>query len=29
VDFIKLRQLLAQGQRWNDDLIETIMPPRK
>jgi 6-oxo-cyclohex-1-ene-carbonyl-CoA hydrolase len=29
VDFIKLRQLLAQGQRWNDDLIEAVMPPRK
>jgi 6-oxo-cyclohex-1-ene-carbonyl-CoA hydrolase len=29
VDFIKLRQMLAQGQRWNDDLIEAIMPPRK
>ena len=29
VDFIKLRQMLAQGQRWNDDLIEAVMPPRK
>jgi len=29
VDFIKLRQLLAQGQRWGEDLIEAIMPPRK
>ncbi len=29
VDFIKLRQMLAQGQKWNDDLIEAVMPPRK
>ncbi|MFQ5824145.1 MAG: 6-oxocyclohex-1-ene-1-carbonyl-CoA hydratase [bacterium] len=29
VDFIKLRQLLAQGHRWGDDLIEAVMPPRK
>ncbi len=29
VDFIKLRQLLAQGQRWGDELIEAVMPPRK
>lgn len=29
VDFIKLRQLLAQGQKWGDDLIEAVMPPRK
>ena len=28
VDFIKLRQMLAQGQRWSDELIEEIMPPR-
>jgi 6-oxo-cyclohex-1-ene-carbonyl-CoA hydrolase len=29
VNFIKLRQLLAQGQRWSEDLIEAIMPPRE
>jgi 6-oxo-cyclohex-1-ene-carbonyl-CoA hydrolase len=29
VNFIKLRQLLAQGQRWGDELIEAVMPPRK
>ncbi|MFQ5865091.1 MAG: 6-oxocyclohex-1-ene-1-carbonyl-CoA hydratase [bacterium] len=29
VDFIKLRQLLAQGQKWDDQLIEAVMPPRK
>jgi len=27
VDFIKLRQLLASGQKWNDDLIASVMPP--
>jgi 6-oxocyclohex-1-ene-carbonyl-CoA hydrolase len=26
VDFIKLRQLLAQGHPWNDTLIESISP---
>lgn len=25
-DFIKLRQLLAEGHEWNDDLIKTIAP---
>jgi 6-oxo-cyclohex-1-ene-carbonyl-CoA hydrolase len=29
VNFIKLRQLLAQGQRWGDELIEAVLPPRK
>jgi 6-oxo-cyclohex-1-ene-carbonyl-CoA hydrolase len=29
VDFIKLRQMLAQGHRWSEDLIEAIMPPGK
>ncbi|MFQ5649402.1 MAG: 6-oxocyclohex-1-ene-1-carbonyl-CoA hydratase [bacterium] len=29
VNFIKLRQLLASGQKWNDDLVEAVMPPRK
>ncbi|MFQ5637684.1 MAG: 6-oxocyclohex-1-ene-1-carbonyl-CoA hydratase [bacterium] len=29
VNFIKLRQQLAQGQRWDDDLVESVMPPRK
>ncbi|MFQ5604423.1 MAG: 6-oxocyclohex-1-ene-1-carbonyl-CoA hydratase [bacterium] len=28
VDFVKLRQLLASGRRWNDDLIEEVMPPK-
>ncbi|MBW8050878.1 MAG: 6-oxocyclohex-1-ene-1-carbonyl-CoA hydratase [Cytophagales bacterium] len=26
VDFIKLRQLLAEGKEWNDELIEAISP---
>lgn len=26
VDFIKLRQLLAEGKEWNDDLIKKISP---
>jgi 6-oxo-cyclohex-1-ene-carbonyl-CoA hydrolase len=26
VDFIKLRQLLAQGHPWNDELIREISP---
>ena len=26
VDFIKLRQLLAEGHEWNDEMIETISP---
>ncbi len=29
VDFVRLRQLLAQGQRWTDELVEAIMPPGK
>jgi 6-oxo-cyclohex-1-ene-carbonyl-CoA hydrolase len=29
VDFIKLRQMLAQGLRWGDELIDAVMPPRK
>ncbi len=26
VDFVKLRQMLAQGHEWNDDLIRAISP---
>jgi hypothetical protein len=26
VDFIKLRQLLAQGHPWDDELIEAVSP---
>ncbi|GMT44756.1 MAG: hypothetical protein IEMM0006_0588 [bacterium] len=26
VDFIKLRQLLAEGHEWNDEMIQTISP---
>ena len=26
VDFIKLRQMLAEGHEWNDELIEAISP---
>lgn len=26
IDFVKLRQLLAQGQEWNDELHKTISP---
>lgn len=26
VDFIRLRQLLAEGYEWNDDLHKTISP---
>ena len=26
IDFIKLRQLLAQGKEWNDEMIEAISP---
>ncbi len=26
VDFVKLRQLLAEGHEWNDDLIKAISP---
>ncbi len=26
VDFIKLRQLLAEGHEWNEDLLKTISP---
>jgi len=29
VNFIKLRQMLARGERWNDELVEAVMPPRK
>ena len=29
VDFIELRQRLARGERWGDDLTEAVMPPRK
>lgn len=29
VDFIKLRQKLAAGERWSDQLIDDVMPPRK
>jgi 6-oxo-cyclohex-1-ene-carbonyl-CoA hydrolase len=28
-DFIKLRQLLAEGHEWNDDLIKAISPQYK
>ncbi len=27
LDFIKLRQMLAQGERWGDELIDAVMPP--
>ena len=26
IDFIKLRQMLAQGKEWNDEMIEAISP---
>jgi 6-oxo-cyclohex-1-ene-carbonyl-CoA hydrolase len=26
VDFIRLRQLLAEGHPWNDDLLRAISP---
>ena len=26
VDFVKLRQLLAEGHEWDDDLIKAISP---
>jgi len=29
VDFIKLRQMLAEGHEWNDDLIRAISPQFK
>ncbi len=29
VDFIKLRQRLANGEKWSDALIEAVMPPGK
>jgi 6-oxo-cyclohex-1-ene-carbonyl-CoA hydrolase len=29
VDFIKLRQLLAEGREWNDELIKEITPEPK
>ncbi|MFQ5754011.1 MAG: 6-oxocyclohex-1-ene-1-carbonyl-CoA hydratase, partial [bacterium] len=29
VNFIKLRQLLARGKKWSDELVEAVMPPRK
>jgi 6-oxo-cyclohex-1-ene-carbonyl-CoA hydrolase len=29
VDFIKLRQRLAAGHPWNDDLLRSILPPSK
>lgn len=29
VDFIKLRRLLAKGQKWGDDLINKVMPQTK
>jgi 6-oxo-cyclohex-1-ene-carbonyl-CoA hydrolase len=29
VDFLKLRQMLAAGERWSDELIEEVMPARK
>ena len=27
VDFVRLRQALAAGERWGDDLVESILPP--
>ncbi len=29
IDFIKLRLLLAKGEKWSDELIESVMPPKK
>ena len=29
VNFIELRRRLARGERWSDELIEAVMPPRK
>ena len=29
VDFIKLRQQLAGGERWNEQLIESVLPKNK
>ncbi|RMH88653.1 MAG: 6-oxocyclohex-1-ene-1-carbonyl-CoA hydratase, partial [Calditrichaeota bacterium] len=29
VDFVRLRQLLAEGHEWNDDLIREISPQYK
>jgi len=29
VDFVKLRQMLAQGQEWNDDVHQAISPQYK
>ncbi|HMY36493.1 MAG TPA: 6-oxocyclohex-1-ene-1-carbonyl-CoA hydratase, partial [bacterium] len=29
VDFIKMRQLLAAGEKWSDELIEKIHPKNK
>jgi 6-oxo-cyclohex-1-ene-carbonyl-CoA hydrolase len=29
VDFVKLRQLLAEGHEWNDELIKAISPQAK
>ncbi len=29
VDFIKLRQRLAKGEKWGDELVEAVMPPKK
>jgi hypothetical protein len=26
VDFVRLRQLLAQGRPWNDELVRAISP---
>ena len=28
VDFIKLRQMLAQGEKWSDELIEAVLPSK-
>lgn len=28
VDFIKLRKLLAQGEKWNDTLTESVLPKK-
>ena len=29
VDFIKLRQLIAEGHQYDDDLMEAVMPKPK
>ena len=29
VDFIKLRQILAQGKKWNDEMVDAVIPARQ